>query len=237
MTLIFNILFKQIILSRHKKKVVYICFHYNWKWSLCLDSVLTVGRRPSFTAAGTPATVTTPVNRSTGPPTCPCVCRPRTMPPTPGARTLAANQTAPPAPVPIAMPLTDPRSPITWPGDRLPPTCWKSRSVFTVLHRVKQNGAPVSVRIIQHWEILLILLVVDVSSVLFRALDCYMTDIVCCFWCWLAEWRFSESHEREPDQHPTATTTATTTTPTTTQNPEPPVSTDDKRPVLVGRGS
>ena len=94
MTLIFDILFKQIILSRHKKKVVYICLHYNWKWAFYLNSVLTVGRRPSSTAAGTPATVTTPVNRSTGPPTCQCVCRPRTMPPTPGARTLAANQMA-----------------------------------------------------------------------------------------------------------------------------------------------
>ncbi|XP_078331361.1 uncharacterized protein LOC144625142 isoform X2 [Crassostrea virginica] len=30
------------------------------------------------------------------------------MPPTPGARTLTANQTAPPDPVPIATPLTDP---------------------------------------------------------------------------------------------------------------------------------
>ncbi|XP_078331217.1 uncharacterized protein LOC144617675 [Crassostrea virginica] len=68
-----------------------------------------------------------PCQQITGPPTCQCVCRPRTMPPTRGAQTLAANQTALPAPVPIATQLTYPHSPITWLGDRLHPTCWKSR--------------------------------------------------------------------------------------------------------------
>ena len=75
-------------LRTNNKIVVYICLLDSWKWALYVNSVLTVGRRPSSTAAGTPATVTTPVNRSTGPPTCQCVCRPRIMPPTPGAPTL-----------------------------------------------------------------------------------------------------------------------------------------------------
>ena len=68
-------------------------------------------------------------------------------PPTPRARRLTTNQTTDPAPLPIATPLTDPHSPNTCPGDHLNPTCWKSSSVFTVLHGVKQNGAPVRVRV------------------------------------------------------------------------------------------
>ena len=143
--------------------------------------MLTVGRRPSSTAAGTPATVTTPVNRSTGPPTC---------------------QTE-------------------WVSS-------ESQNYTTLGNTSYSSGSRC--------------LSLFVSSVLFRALDWYMTDIVCCFCCWLAEWRFSESHERESDQHLTATTTAassttTKTTTTTTQNPELPARTYDKRTVPVERGS
>lgn len=118
-----------------RKKVV-LCLHYNWE-RFSIDSVLTVGRRPSSTAVGTPAIVTTPVDWSTGPPTRQCACKPRSMPMTHGGLSLATNQTTATAFVAIATPLTinqtipsapgsvtHPCGPITWQEDHFHKPAW-----------------------------------------------------------------------------------------------------------------